>query len=48
MYRFPDWVKNKKNNNKNSVNKEDNKCFQYDVTLYCCNRLNHEEIKNDP
>ena len=40
---FPDWIKNKKTT-KNSINKKDNKCFQYAVTV----ALNLEKIKNDP
>ena len=40
---FPDWIKNKKATI-NSVNKKDNNCFQYAVTV----TLNHEEIKKDP
>ena len=39
----PDWIKNKKVTI-NPVNKKDNKCFQYAVTVM----LNHEEIKKDP
>ena len=35
----PDWIKNKKATI-NHVNKKDNKCFQYDVTV----GVNHEEI----
>ena len=35
----PDWIKNKKTTI-NSVNKKDNKCFQYAVAV----ALNHEEI----
>ena len=37
-----DWIKNKKATI-NSINKEDNKCFQYAATV----ALNHEEIKKD-
>ena len=37
----PDWIKNKKARISH-VNKKDNKCFQYAVTV----TLNHEEIKN--
>ena len=36
---FPDWIKNKKATI-NPINKKDNKCFQYAVTV----ALNHEEI----
>ena len=39
----PDWIKNKKSNNKSHQNK-DKKCFQYTVTV----ALNHEEVKKDP
>ena len=39
----PDWIKNKKATI-NPINKKDNKCFQYTVTV----ALNHEEIKNNP
>ena len=39
----PDWIKNK-NATMNPINKKDNKCFQYAVTV----ALNHEEIKKDP
>ena len=35
----PDWIKNKKATI-NPINKKDNKCFQYLVTV----ALNHEEI----
>ena len=38
----PDWIKNKKATI-NSINKKDNKCFQYAVTV----ALNHEEMKKD-
>ena len=38
-----DWIKNKKAKI-NHVNKRDNKCFQYPVTV----ALNHEENKKDP
>ena len=37
---FPDWIKNKKATI-NPINKKDNKCFEYTVTV----ALNHEEIK---
>ena len=37
-----DWIKNKKAA-VNSINKEDNKCFQYNATV----ALNHEKIKKD-
>ena len=40
---FPDWIKSK-NATINSINKKDNKCFQYPLTV----ALNHEEIKKDP
>ena len=36
----PDWIKNKKATI-NPINKKDNKCFQYAVTV----ALNHEEIR---
>ena len=36
----PDWRKNKKAAI-NPINKKDNKCFQYPVTV----ALNHEEVK---
>ena len=39
----PDWVKNKKATI-NSINKKDNECFQYAITV----TLNHEQIKKDP
>ena len=39
----PDWIKNKKATI-NYINKKDNKCFQYTVTVV----LNHEQIKSDP
>ena len=39
---FSDWIKNK--TTIISVNKKDNKCFQYTVTVV----LNHEQIKSDP
>ena len=39
---FPDWIKKKATIN--PINKKDNKCFQYAVTV----TLNHEEIKKDP
>ena len=39
----PDWVKNKKAT-VNPINKIDNKCFQYTVTV----ALNHVEIKKYP
>ena len=35
----PDWIKNKKATI-NPINKNDNKCFQYAITV----ALNHEEI----
>ena len=40
---YPDWIKNK-NAAINYINKKDNKCFHYAVTV----ALNHEEIKKDP
>ena len=40
---FPDWIKNKKGVI-NPINKKDNKCFQYTVTV----ALNYEEIEKDP
>ena len=43
MYRFS-WLDKKHKSNKiNPINKKDNKCFQYAVTV----ALNHEEIKKD-
>ena len=39
----PDWIENKKATI-NPINKKDNKCFQYAVTV----ALNYEEIKKDP
>ena len=39
----PDWIKNKKATI-NPINKKDNRCFQYAITI----ALNYEEIKNDP
>ena len=39
----PDWIKNRKVTI-NLINKKDNKCFQYVITV----ALNHEEIKSDP
>ena len=39
----PHWIKNKKATI-NLINKKDNKCFKYAVTVM----LNHEEIKSDP
>ena len=39
----PDLIKNKKGII-NTINKKDNKSFQYGVTV----AFNHEEIKNDP
>ena len=39
----PDWVKDKKAAI-NLVNRNDDKCFQYAVTI----ALNHEEIQKDP
>ena len=38
----PNWIKNK-NATINSINKKDNKCFQYAVTVV----LNHEQIKKN-
>ena len=38
----PDWIKNKKTTI-NPINKKDNKCFQYSVTV----ALKHEEIKKN-
>ena len=38
-----DWIKNK-SATINIINKKDDKCFQYAVTV----ALNFEEIKNDP
>ena len=39
----PDWIKNKKTTI-NPINKKDNQCFQYAVTV----ALKNEEIKKDP
>ena len=39
----PDLIRNKKGTI-NPINKKDNKCFQYAVTV----TLDNEEIKNDP
>ena len=39
MYRFPDWIRNQKAII-NSINKKDNKCFHYTITV----ALNCEEI----
>ena len=39
----PDWIKNKKATI-NAINKKENKCFQYAVTV----ALNHEEIGKNP
>ena len=39
----PDWIKNRKATI-NPINKKDNKCFQYSVTV----TLNLQEIKKDP
>ena len=39
----PDWIKNKKAT-VNPINKKDDKCFQYAVTV----ALNYQEIKNGP
>ena len=38
----PDWIKSKKATI-NPINKKDNKCIQYSVTV----ALNYEEIKKD-
>ena len=38
----PVWIKNKKATI-NPINKKDNKCFQYAITVF----LNHEEIQKD-
>ena len=40
---FPGWTKIK-NATINAINKKDNKCFQYAVTV----SLNYEEIEKDP
>ena len=41
----PNWIKNKKAFKiVNSINKKDNKLFQYAVTVV----LDHEKIKKDP
>ena len=39
----PDWIKNKKSTI-NSINKNNNKSYQYAVTV----ALNYEKIKKDP
>ena len=39
----PDWIKNKKATI-TSINKKDDKCFQYAVTV----ALHHEQIEKDP
>ena len=39
----PDWIINKKATI-NPINKKDNKCFQYAVTV----ALSYDEIKKDP
>ena len=39
----PDWIINKKTTI-NPINKKDNKCFQYAVTV----ALSYDEIKKDP
>ena len=39
----PDWIKNKKATII-SINKKDDKCFQYAVTV----ALHHEQIEKDP
>ena len=38
-----DWIKKPKKTTINPIDKKDNKCFQYVVTVV----LNHEEIKKD-
>ena len=44
IYRyFPDWIKSKKSTI-NPINKKDNMCSQYAITVV----LNHEITKNDP
>ena len=40
---LPDWIRNKKATI-NPINKKDNKCFQYAVTV----ALNHEKIEKNP
>ena len=40
---YPDWIKNKKATI-NPINKKDNKCFQYGVTV----TFGHEEIGKNP
>ena len=40
----PDWIKNKKATIINPINKNDNRSFQYAVTV----TLNHEEIRKHP
>ena len=42
IYRFPQWLKNKKTSINPKTN--DDKCFQYALTV----RLNYEQIKKDP
>ena len=39
----PDWIWNKKSII-NPINKKDNKCFQYAITV----ALNHEEVEKEP
>ena len=39
----PDWIQNNKATI-NPINKKDNKCFQYAITV----ALNHEEMKKRP
>ena len=44
MDHSPEWINKKMQKTRiNSLNKKDNKCFQYAVTVV----LNHEEIKKD-
>ena len=40
----PDWIKNKKGTKNPNLNKKENKCFKYAITV----ALNYEEIKIDP
>ena len=42
MYSSHDWIKNKKATI-NPINKEDDNCFQYAITVV----LDYEEIKKD-
>ena len=42
IYRFS-WLDKKQKSNNNSINKRDNKCFPFAITV----ALNHDEIKKD-